>query len=186
MKALGKTAILNRVFNRDTDALKVELGNDENGPLLTSENPASVVLRGNDGSITDLNYIPVKVSASTDPSVAFANNDVANTQKTITLTKPSGTIKKYHRLVFHNPSTETDLTVKVFNKNAIGVETKQFMGSFIVNAKATVTGTNIETDARTILRDLFLGGSDVELVISNNQVIGGAGAFTGTVQVYAL
>ena len=51
MRTLGKTWILNKVFNRDTDALKVELGNDENGPLLTEDNPGNVVLRGNDGTI---------------------------------------------------------------------------------------------------------------------------------------
>lgn len=143
-----------------------------------------VVLRGNDGSITDLNYIPVKVSASTDPSVAFANNDLANIQKSITITKPS-TVKEFHRLIIHNPGA-VDLTIKVFNKTAIGGNNRHFLGSFIINASATVTGTSMVTDGRTILRDLFLGGSDVELVISNNQAIGAAGAFTATIQLYSL
>jgi hypothetical protein len=89
-------------------------------------------------------------------------------------------------MVFHNPSTETDLTVKVFNKSGIGTETKNFIGSFIIPAKQTITGTNIETDGRIIIQDLFLGNVDSELIISNNSVIGSSGAFTATVQVYAI
>lgn len=155
----------------------------DGGVIGSSDAPSHSVIVDENGPI----YTPpVKVSGTTDPTVVFANGDTANTQKTITLTKPSGTIKKYHRLVFHNPSTGTDLTVKVWNKASIGGVTKYFMGSFIVPAKATVTGTSIETDGRNIVKDLFMGNSDVELVISNNQVIGGAGAFTATVQVYAL
>ena len=129
---------------------------------------------------------PVKVSGATDPTAVFANSALVNTQATaITITAPEE-IRKYHRLIVHNPSTESDLTVKVWNKAGIGSVTKQFMGSCIIPAKGTVTGTSIETDARNIFQDLFLGGCDVELQVSNNQVLGGSGGFTATIQLYSL
>lgn len=143
-----------------------------------------VVVAG--GEVEVKNTLPVKVSGTTDPTAVFANSAATNTQATpITITAPEE-IRKHHRLVVHNPSTETDLTIKVWNKQSIGTVTKQFMGSCIIPAKGTVTGTSIETDARNIFQDLFLGGVDVELQVSNNQVVGGSGAFTATLQLYSL
>lgn len=161
-------------FLRGPDGNDVPAAGDADGN-------AKVVLYDENGPIK---YLPVKVSASTDPSTSFANNDLVNTQKSITITKPS-VVKNLHRLIIHNPGA-VDLTIKVFNKTAIGGNNRHFIGSFIVNASATVTGTTMVTDARNILRDLFLGGSDVELIVSNNQAVGAAGAFTTTIQLYSL
>ena len=125
-----------------------------------------------------------KVSGTTDPSGSFSNGDAPNTQKTITIPKPTN-ISKIHRFVFDNPGA-SDITVKVYNKKGIGGSDKHYLGSFIIPAMSTITGTSIRTDARNKLEGCFLDDSDLELIISNNQAIGGSGAFTFTVQIYGL
>ena len=116
---------------------------------------------------------------------SFANGNSVNTQKEIIFPAPAN-IREYHLFLFHNPSTETDLTVKIFNTVTVGGQTRVFVDSFIVPAKNTVTGTNLETDMRNKFGELFMLGGDVVLVISNNQVIGGSGGFTGRVGMFSL
>jgi len=125
---------------------------------------------------------PTLIAADDD---SFANNASPNTQKTFNLIAPNQ-FKKYTRFVFRNPSAETDLTVKILTDAGIDVggTTKQLAGSFIVPAKQTITGTEIDGYANDVFSDVFLTGEDATMVVSNNQDVGASGAFSFHYRVF--
>jgi len=117
-----------------------------------------------------------------DIALAFANDAAANTQKTTTIAKPARQLEEYE-LIVHNPSTETDLTVKVFAvETALGGATRDaLIATLTVPKKQTTTGTSIEAHMR-LLHGIF-NGADCKLVVSNDTLVGAAGAFTATARL---
>lgn len=116
-----------------------------------------------------------------DQTAVYANSDAANTQKTFTLTPVAGfNDLSQFILDVYNPSTVTDLTVKVFAvESTLGGGTRDcYIGTASVPKSATVTGTAISAH-----RLLFNGGSagcPLKFVVSNNTVLGASDGFTAT------
>jgi len=123
------------------------------------------------------NVIYEKHSEST---AAFANSATANTQKTIDLTMKRPI--EIYAIIINNPSTVTDLTVKVFNKEVFGEDTKYaYITSFTVPKSQSLTGTTIDTYL-VLVEGMFIGG-DVRLVVSNNTALGASEGFTSTFRI---
>lgn len=118
----------------------------------------------------------VQIGANED--LVFENSDSVNTQITVNFTKPTKPLRA-HLIEVNNPSTVTDLTVKVFTMNGV---TPVFSFSVIVPASATITGTSISAYS-FIVSSLFVFGN-TRMVISNDTVLGGGDAFTGTIALY--
>jgi hypothetical protein len=123
------------------------------------------------------------VSGGTDPTAVFANSAGANTQATpITITKPTN-VSQMHQISVYNPSTVTDLTVKVFTvATSLGGGDRDVLVDTITIPKAqSVTGTTINSYAETIYNWMNLGNGKIQ--ISNNTALGAAEGFTATVRV---
>lgn len=122
---------------------------------------------------------------STDQTAVYANSDPANTQKTINFTAPTSPSQEYE-LIVYNPSTVTDLTIKVFNTELVlGAGSRDALITTVSIPKSqTFTGTTINTYARFI-HGMFNGG-DLKLVVSNDTVLGAADAFTAYARLRAV
>lgn len=137
--------------------------------------------------VTDSNGLPTQLAGrnlqqtqiGTDQDLTWANSDAANTQKTYTFTKPDAPVEEYE-LVVYNPSTVTDLTVKIFNIEASlkGSDRDALITTVSIPKSQAVTGTTINTYAR-IVHGIFNGGN-CKIVASNDTVLGGADGFTAT------
>lgn len=109
-----------------------------------------------------------------DKTVTFAGSAAANTQKTVDITIPMP--REVQGIVINNPSA-SDLTVKVFNKEVIGQNTKYaYITSFVVPKSQTITGTTIDTYF-VMVEGM---GTSVRLVVSNNSALGADGGFIAT------
>lgn len=122
----------------------------------------------------------LKVGA--DLSFVFANSAGLNTQKTAIITKPGDPVNKY-KVSVYNPSTASDLTVKVFNiENSLGGGDRDcYLTSFVIPKAQTVTGTAISA-YDVLIEGLFYGGN-VKLVVSNGTALGVAEGFTATARI---
>jgi hypothetical protein len=115
-----------------------------------------------------------------DITIEFANEAGANTQKTTDITTPESPFYEYE-FVIYNPGA-TDVTVKLFNKEVFGEDTRYaYVTSFVVPKSQAVTGTTINTYA-AFVNGLFCGG-DVRMVISNNDAVAADGGFTMSVRI---
>lgn len=115
---------------------------------------------------------------STDINVAFANNASANTQQNVTFTKPSSVLSEY-KIVVWNPSTVTDLTIKVMDVDAVNGDS--LITTLSIPKKQTITGTNVQ-GYTNLIHGIFIG-SDCKLVISNDTALGSSGGFSAIVRV---
>lgn len=115
----------------------------------------------------------------TDQDLTWANSDVVNTQKTHTFTKSAVPVEEY-MLICYNPSTITDLTVKMFNveTNLKDATRDVLVTTVIIPKRQTTTGTIIESHTR-IVHGIFNGGN-CKIVVSNDTVLGVADGFTAT------
>lgn len=120
-----------------------------------------------------------------DSNAVFANSDAVNTQKTINFTAPVSPSEQCE-LIVYNPSTISDLTVKVFNVElTLASATRDALVSTITIPKAaTVTGTAINTHIN-LIAGAFNGG-DIKLVVSNATVLGIADGFTASFRLRTL
>lgn len=132
------------------------------------------------------NEVPSGVQVSTDRDITFSNSAPANTQVNVDFTKPDQVRKKYELQVY-NPSTVTDLTVKVFHveANVDGANTRySLITSISVPKSQSVTGTTVNMYS-TLLQNIF-NGVNVRFVISNDTVLGGGDGFTGILRLKEL
>jgi hypothetical protein len=108
-------------------------------------------------------------------SVSWANSEAAGTVKTIDITLPSAPAAQgvYEVMVF-NPSAETDLTVKAYNRFTAGGASRDAE----LKSVSVVKGVG-----KAELLDGFLLGEGGRITLSNLTAIGLAGAFTAYVQV---
>lgn len=145
-------------------------------------------------------YVPVKVSDAgavateltgsnlrqtqigTDQTATWANSAAANTQVSVTITKPTVPVGEYE-LIIYNPSTVTDLTVKVFAvETALGGGTRDALVTTVSIPKSqSVTGTTINTQAK-FLHGIF-NASDCKLVLSNDLILGASDGFSAYVRL---
>lgn len=126
-----------------------------------------------------------QVQIGADQDVVFANSAAANTQNSLSVTAPESPSDQYE-LIVYNPSTITDLTVKVFNVElALALGTRDALITTLTIPKAaTVTGTTINTHVNFIT-GAFNGG-DLKLVVSNATVLGVADGFTASFRLRAV
>lgn len=123
------------------------------------------------------------ISGASDPNCVFDPNIVLNTQKTLTITAPTNAVGLYAISVY-NPSTVTDLTVKVQSiETSFGGGTHNpFITSFSIPKSQTVTGTSISSYQKFIDSAMFIGTS-IKLVISNDTALGSGQGFTTSVRI---
>lgn len=118
-----------------------------------------------------------KTQVGTDQQVTWANNDAANTQKTVIFTKPDYPVEEY-KLIVYNPSTVTDLTVKVFSvsPNLGGADRDSLLTTFSVPKSQTVSGTTINSHIR-LLHGIF-NNANMKLVLSNDTALDASDGFS--------
>jgi hypothetical protein len=116
---------------------------------------------------------------------AFAHSANANTQKTATVAKPANPLMEY-QLIIYNPSTTSDITVKLLaveeDLGGEGVDVEVLIDSFIVQKAQAVSGTTISAYAVNLVGALF-NGSNLKIVVSNNEALAADGGFTATVRI---
>lgn len=95
--------------------------------------------------------------------VAFSVHSMANTQKEVTIGEPSAKLPKY-ALCVENPSTESDLSVKVMN---VLNGADYFAETIVIPKSASVTGTTVSKYIKPIT-SLFFGDGAPKLIVSNN------------------
>jgi hypothetical protein len=103
----------------------------------------------------------------TDKKIAFATNAAANTQVALTFTKPVRATGEL-MLTVYNPSTQTDLTCKVFlTRESLGADDRDALITTLSFAKSqAITGTTINTYAYKI--SMPYHNLDIKLVFSND------------------
>ena len=118
----------------------------------------------------------------TDQTATWANSAAANTQVSVTITKPTVPVGEYE-LIIYNPSTVTDLTIKVFAvEAALGGGARDALITTIPVLKSqAITGTIISAYVR-IIHGIF-NGADCKLVISNDTALGAAEGFTAYIRL---
>lgn len=122
----------------------------------------------------------------TEKTVTYANNDAANTIKTITdITQPVDLAKEYLVMV-ENPSTESDLTVRVYLKQTFNNVAR--WGYYAVFAAKKSTDTynpdqvnKISVGVARVSGAMLAQG--IGLTITNDSLIGAAGTFVARVVV---
>ncbi len=121
----------------------------------------------------------------TDQEVAFANSAPQDTQVAVDITKPDNPSQR-NQVSVYNPSTVTDLTIKLFAKElTFGGGTQYTFIDFITVPKSqTITGTTINAYIKEF--ESLFAGVDLRLVISNDTVLGVADAFSAYVRVKAV
>ncbi len=118
-----------------------------------------------------------------DLPATFANNAPANTQCVLAdIAKPTKPVAEYE-LVAYNPSTETDLTVKILCKElSMGGDTRYaLLTSVSIPKSQALTGTTVAAHVR-LVHGIF-NGSATQIIVSNDTVVGGAGAFVATLRL---
>ena len=126
-----------------------------------------------------------ETQVETDQDLTWANSASANTQKTYTFTKPTNPLSKYE-LIVYNPSTVSDLTVKIFAKElALKEDIRNgYITMFTVPKAQAFTGTTINTYVKT-LEGIF-NGTDCIVVVSNDTILGGSDGFIATIRLREL
>lgn len=123
------------------------------------------------------------VKISNDKTFVFANSALINSQATaVDIAFPTAPKSEY-MLTVYNPSTVTDLTVKIFAKAMAigGADRYAFITSIVVPKSQAITGTTINTYV-SYIHGAF-NSSDVRLIVSNNTALGGADGFTATLRI---
>jgi hypothetical protein len=105
----------------------------------------------------------------------FAAEATANTLKEVTIT-PEGNIKSALRLEVDNPSTESDMTIEVYN--TIG-EKDYFVDWFTIPKKQT-RANGLTVEAHTRLLPPLAG--DVKIAVSNDTTLTSAVDVTVTIR----
>jgi hypothetical protein len=117
-----------------------------------------------------------------DQAVAFANSAVVNTLVNVDFVKPS-IVRQRYKIAIYNPSTVTDLTIKLFSValNFGGGTQYDLIDTIVIPKSQAITGSTVSAYAKFV-EGLFVG-VDLRLVVSNNTVLGVADGFTGYVRI---
>lgn len=119
-----------------------------------------------------------------DLSFVFANSAAANTQSVATVQVPAEGMTtndplQAYKIAVHNPSTVTDLTVKLLTVEADFADC--LLDTLTVPKAQAVTGTTISAH-EFLVGGIFCGGN-LKIVISNDTVLGGADGFTAKIRI---
>ena len=124
------------------------------------------------------------VQVSTDQTITFANSAAANNQQTVVIAAPTVGIGEY-MLTVYNPSTVTDLTVKVFAvATGLGGADRDSLltpDPIVIPKSQVITGTTVNCYS-TLVHGIFCATA-LKLVVSNNTVLGAAEGFSATVRL---
>jgi hypothetical protein len=122
------------------------------------------------------------VQIGTDQAAVFANSDAANTQVNVDFTKPTASKPRY-ALSVYNPSTVTDITIKLFSVSLtfVGGTRYSLIDTIIIPKSQAITGTTVNS-YKKFIEGLFVG-ADLRLVVSNNTVLGAAEGFSAYVRL---
>jgi len=147
---------------------------DKNGTPIDETNALPVSLYGSN--------IVLGTQIGTDQAVAFANSAAANTQVNVDFVKPT-VVRNRYKLAFYNPSTITDLTVKIMSVAlSFGGGTRyDLIDTIVIPKSQAITGTTIDSYTKFV-EGLFVG-TDLRLVVSNNTALGAAEGFTGYIRL---
>ncbi|MBT9166931.1 MAG: hypothetical protein DDT19_00255 [Syntrophomonadaceae bacterium] len=119
-----------------------------------------------------------------DPDLlaTWAHSAPANTNVVLTITDFKLPLKEHEIIVF-NPSTATDLTVKIMavEPSLGGASRNALLTTLSIPRSQTLTGTPIDTHRRRV-ENLLLTGT-ARLVLSNDTALGVTGGFTAVVRV---
>jgi hypothetical protein len=122
----------------------------------------------------------------TEKTVTYANNDAANTIKTITdIAQPVDLAKEYLIMV-ENPSTETDLTVRIYLKQTFNNVVRWGYYTLFAVKKSTDTYNPDQVNKISVGVARVSGAmlaQGIGLSITNDTLIGAAGTFVGRVIV---
>jgi hypothetical protein len=126
---------------------------------------------------------------SADKTAVFANSAAANTQKTIDISLDKSLIagiKTKCQIAVYNPSTVTDLTVKIMSKESdFGGDVRYcLLDTWTVAKAATVTRTALNAYLKNF--EGMFNGTDLRLVVSNVTILGASDGFTAWVRVREL
>jgi hypothetical protein len=121
-----------------------------------------------------------------DNAVVFANSALINTQVNVDISIDKTLIpapKTRCVLEVYNPSTVTDLTVKLMSKAlSFGGDTRYCLIDTVTIPKSqAITGTTV--NAYLKLFDGLFTGEDLRLVVSNNTALGVAEGFTAYARI---
>lgn len=119
-----------------------------------------------------------------DLSFVFANSSAANTQSVTTVQAPSEGMTtndplQAYKIAVHNPSTVTDLTVKLLTAEADFADC--LLDTLTVPKAQAVTGTTINAH-EFLVGGIFCGGN-LKIIVSNDTVLGGADGFTAEIRI---
>jgi len=83
----------------------------------------------------------------------------------------------------YNPSSVTDITVKVFETATSLAENTRYVliTQFTIPKSQTITGTTIDTTSK-LVHGIF-NGTDVRFVLSNDTVLGASDGFSATLRL---
>ncbi len=146
--------------------------------MIESMSPRSGrVLKEDDSVVNIADMFPGIVSGKVvgTGTAQFTAETTANTLKEVTIT-PEGNIKSTLRLEVDNPSTESDLTVEVYN--TIG-EKDYFVGWFTIPKKQT-RANGLTVEAHTRLLPPLAG--NVKIAVSNDTALTSATNVTVTIR----
>lgn len=125
------------------------------------------------------------VQLGADQNIAFANSALVNTQINLDIVKPVN-VKDRYVITIKNPSTVSDITVKIMAKCLAlgGATTYSLLDSVIIPKSQSITGTTISAKSY-IVEGLFIG-TDLRFVISNDTALGVAEGFTAVIRVWGV
>ena len=122
------------------------------------------------------------VQISTDVAITFANSAAANNQQTVTITAPTTGIGEY-MLTCYNPSTVTDLTIKIYAVALAlgGAGRDSLLATVYIPKSQTISGTVVNCNSK-LIHGIFCA-ADMKLIVSNDTVLGGADGFSAYVRL---
>lgn len=135
------------------------------------------ILREDDSYINVADLFPGVVSGKAvgTGTAEFAAGATANTLQEVTIA-PTGSVKSTLRLEVDNPSTETDLTVEVYNT----IGEKDYFVDWFTIPKKTTRANGLTVEAHTRLLPPLAG--NIKIAVSNDAAITSAVDVTVTIR----
>lgn len=148
-------------------------------PVPVSDAGSSITVDGNVG--ISGNYT-TGTAVGDDNAVVFENSAAANTQVNVDIAKPSNPKNRY-LLTVYNPSTITDLTVRIFAKDlALGGDIRySHLDTIAIQKSQAFNGLTINSYSY-LLEGAFIG-TDLRIVIMNDAALGAADGFSAYIRV---
>ena len=138
--------------------------------MIESMSPRSGrILREDDSYINVADLFPGVVSGKVvgTGTAQFAADATANTLKAVTIT-PEGSVKSTLRLEVDNPSTDSDMTIEVYNT----IGEKDYFVDWFTIPKKTTRANGLIVEAHTRLLPPLAG--NIKIAVSNDTTLNSA------------